>query len=41
LHHVNGRRDDDRIENLQPITHIEHARLHASLRERDGTGVFA
>ena len=28
VHHVNGDRTDDRIENLQILTRAEHARLH-------------
>jgi hypothetical protein len=32
LHHINGIRDDDRLENLTILTNSEHARLHAKAR---------
>lgn len=32
VHHINGIRDDNRPENLQVMTHVEHMRLHAKLR---------
>jgi hypothetical protein len=28
IHHLNGKRDDDRMENLTIVTNSEHARLH-------------
>ena len=28
IHHINGIRDDNRIENLQIVTHVEHMRIH-------------
>jgi excisionase family DNA binding protein len=32
VHHINEIRDDNRPENLQVMTHVEHMRLHAELR---------
>jgi len=28
VHHINGVKDDNRLENLQPMTNFEHTRLH-------------
>lgn len=35
IHHINGNRSDNRIENLQLMTRAEHAKLHATLRDSD------
>lgn len=32
IHHVNGIKDDNRLENLQVVTPSEHVRIHAKLR---------
>ena len=32
IHHINGNRHDDRIENLKLMTQSEHAKLHAEMR---------
>lgn len=34
VHHINHKRDDNRIENLKLMTKKEHARLHMLERKR-------
>lgn len=38
VHHINEVRDDNRPENLQVMTHVEHMRLHAELRRAQKRG---
>jgi hypothetical protein len=35
VHHINRDRKDNRLENLQLMTHREHAQLHAFERKGD------
>ena len=36
IHHVNGDKLDNRIENLQMVTRLEHKRIHSGCRLIDG-----
>lgn len=40
VHHLNGNKLDNRIENLYIATKSDHAKIHNQQRERDGLGRF-
>ena len=41
VHHCNGDRMDNRVDNLEILTRSEHARLHAATQGRDDKGRFS
>lgn len=40
VHHINGNIQDNRIENLQLMTKLEHHKLHHNSRDRDKQGRY-
>ncbi len=36
IHHINGNRLDNRLENLQLVSKLEHKRIHSGCEKRDG-----
>jgi HNH endonuclease len=40
VHHLNGNKSDNRIENLELMTNVQHIRMHSESRRDPITGQF-